>query len=136
MTSPTADLKPGLQGHATTVVSDALMAPAVGSGTAAVYATPSMVALMEAAAVDCIERHLAPGQASLGVHLDVSHTAATPKGLTVSATATLTAIDGRKLTFAIEARDSMEVIGKALHTRVVVDAARFAAKVASKTTLA
>jgi predicted thioesterase len=110
------------------------MAPAVGSGTVAVYATPSMVALMEKAAVDCVERYLAPGEASLGVHLDVAHTAATPQGLAVSATASLTAVDGRKLTFAIEARDSVEVIGRASHTRIVVDADRFSAKIASKAT--
>jgi predicted thioesterase len=77
---------------------------------------------------------LAPGEASLGVHLDVAHTAATPQGLAVSATASLTAVDGRKLTFAIEARDSVEVIGKASHTRIVVDADRFSAKIASKRT--
>lgn len=125
-------LQPGLEGRATAIVTDALTAPTVGSGSVAVYATPSMVALMEAAAVACVERHLDPGQASLGVHLDVSHTAGTPAGLAVSATATLTAVDGRKLTFAIEVHDTVEVIGKASHTRVVVDAEHFKAKVASK----
>lgn len=127
-----AALKPGLEGHATAIVTDALTAPAVGSGTIAVYASPSMIALMEAAAVDCVERDLGSGQTSLGVHLDVAHTAATPAGLAVSAHAVLTAVDGRKLTFAIEARDAVEVIGKASHTRIIVDAARFMAKVASK----
>ncbi len=125
-------LRPGLKGSASVVVTDALTAPAVGSGSVAVYATPSMVALMEAAAVDCVERHLGSGLASLGVHLDVSHTAGTPAGFGVSATATLTAVDGRKLTFSIEARDSVETIGKATHTRIIVDAERFRAKVASK----
>lgn len=125
-------LQPGLEGRTATIVTDALTAPAVGSGSVAVYATPSMVALMEAAAVACIEHHLAPGQTSLGVHLDVSHTAGTPAGLAVSATATLTAVDGRKLTFAIEAHDDVEVIGRATHTRIVVDTERFMAKVAAK----
>jgi predicted thioesterase len=92
-----------------------------------------MIALMEAAAVDCVERHLAPGQATLGVHLDVNHTAATPPGLSVTAKATLVAVDGRKLTFEIEARDTHEKIGNARHTRIIVDAERFKAKVASKT---
>lgn len=125
-------LKPGLTGHARAVVTPDLTAPAVGSGTVAVYATPCLVALMEQAAVDCVERHLASGEASLGVHLEVSHTAATPPGMPVSAVATLTAIDDRKLTFAIEARDAVEPIGKATHTRVVVDAARFNSKLSSK----
>lgn len=126
-------LEPGLQGQASTLVTGALTAPAVGSGSISVYASPSMIALMEAAAVDCVERHLAPGQATLGVHLDVNHTAATPPGLSVTAKATLVAVDGRKLTFEIEARDTHEKIGNARHTRIIVDAERFKAKVASKT---
>lgn len=126
------DLRSGLEGQASTVVTDDLTAPAVGSGTVAVYATPSLVALMEKAAVACVEPYLAPGEASLGVHLEVSHTAATPPGQTVSARAVLTAVDGRKLTFAIEAQDAVEPIGKATHTRIVVDAARFKSKLAAK----
>lgn len=125
-------LTPGLTGRAETRVTEALCAPAVGSGAIMVYATPSMVALMEAAAVACIEHRLAPGQASLGVQIDVSHTAGTPVGLAVTATATLVAVDGRKLTFEIEARDSTERIGTARHTRVVVDAERFKTRIAAK----
>jgi fluoroacetyl-CoA thioesterase len=125
-------LVPGLEGQAETHVTNALTAPFVGSGSVDVYASPSMIALMEAAAVDCVERHLAPGQASLGVHLDVTHTAATPPGFSVRATAKLVAVDGRKLTFEIEARDAQEKIGTARHTRIVVDTARFNAKLASK----
>lgn len=130
--SETRPLSVGLVGHARTTVTDNLTAPAVGSGAVAVYATPSLAALMEKAAVACVERHLAPGEASLGVHLDLSHTAATPPGHTVSATATLTEIDGRKLTFEIAARDGVEAIGKALHTRIIVDAARFTRKLEAK----
>lgn len=125
-------LTPGLTGHARAIVTPDLTAPSVGSGTVAVYATPCLVALMEQAAVDCIERHLSPGEASLGVHLEVSHTAATPPGMSVSAVATLTAVDGRKLTFMIEARDAAGPIGKASHARVVVEAARFTAKLSAR----
>jgi fluoroacetyl-CoA thioesterase len=125
-------LQTGLEGTASVTVTAALTAPVMGSGTVTVYATPGMVALMEAAAVACVEQHLAPGQATLGVQLDVSHTAATPPGMSVFAKATLTAVDGRKLTFEIEARDEVEVIGRAKHTRIVVDTNRFNAKVASK----
>jgi predicted thioesterase len=113
-------------------VTPALTAPSIGSGTVAVYATPAMIALMEKAAVACVEPHLAEGEASLGVHLDAQHTAATPPGVAVEATATLTAVEGRKLTFEIEARDSVEVIGRAHHTRIVVDTSRFLAKLAVK----
>lgn len=125
-------LRPGLVGRAATNVSEALTAPVLGSGSIAVYATPAMVALMEQAAVDCAERHLKPGEATVGVHLDAKHTAATPPGLDVTAEATLTAVDGRKLTFSIAARDTAGPIGEALHTRLIVDVARFEARLASR----
>ncbi|HRN87574.1 thioesterase family protein [Hyphomicrobium sp.] len=127
-----ADLTPGLQGCAETVVTRALTAATLGSGTVDVYGSPAMIALMEAAAVAAIEKHLGPGETTLGIHLDVNHKAATPIGLTVSATATLVAVDGRKLTFEIEAHDSKERIGEARHTRVIVDRARFEAKANAK----
>lgn len=125
-------LRPGLVGRAATHVSDVLTAPALGSGSIAVYATPAMVALMEQAAVDCADRHLKPGEATVGVLLDVKHTAATPPGLEVSAEATLTAVDGRKLSFSIVARDTAGPIGEATHTRLIVDVARFEARLAGR----
>lgn len=128
--APSEALTPGLEGHAETVVTPALTAAALGSGTADVYATPAMV---EAAAVAAIERHLAPGETSVGIHLDVAHKAATPPGSTVRAKATLLAVEGRKLTFAIEAHDTTEQIGEARHTRVIVDQGRFEAKAKAKT---
>lgn len=133
MTSPaTSSLNEGLKGTATTIVTEEKSAIHVGSGSVAVYATPMMVALMEAAAVDCVEHLLPDGFASLGTHLTVEHIQATPLGLTVAATATLTAIEGRKLTFDIEARDSVELIGQARHTRVIVDTPRFHARLETK----
>jgi predicted thioesterase len=91
-----------------------------------------MVALMEAAAVDCVERLLGDGQESLGVRVDIDHTAGTPVGLAVTATAELKEIDGRKLRFLVEARDAREIIGKGRHERIVVDTERFRAKVRAK----
>jgi fluoroacetyl-CoA thioesterase len=125
-------LKPGLLGTATLVVGEEHTAPRLGSGRAPVLATPIMVALMEAAAVDCVERLFAEGQESLGVRIEVDHTAPTPIGLAVTATAELKEIDGRRLIFNVEARDSREVIGKGRHARIVVDAERFLAKVRAK----
>ena len=125
-------LIPGLTGTATALVTDVLMAPSAGSGSAPVFASPSMVALMEGAAVDCVEKFLPPEHISLGTHLDVHHIAATPKGLTVTVRATLMAVDGRKLTFAVEAHDGVEVIGKGTHTRVAVDSPRFMARLDAK----
>jgi fluoroacetyl-CoA thioesterase len=125
-------LKPGLLGTATMVVGEEHTAPRLGSGRAPVLATPMMIALMEAAAVDCVERLLADGQETLGVRLEVDHTAGTPVGLAVTATAELEEVDGRKLVFYVEARDAREIIGRGRHVRVIVDAARFRAKVAAK----
>lgn len=125
-------LSVGLAGTAVMRVAPDRMAPAMGSGSAPVFASPSMIALMEGACVDCVEKLLPEAHQSLGTHLDVHHIAATPEGLTVTAKATLTAIDGRKLTFAVEAHDGVETIGKGTHTRVVVDTPRFMSRLASK----
>ncbi|HWK33928.1 MAG TPA: hotdog domain-containing protein, partial [Hyphomicrobium sp.] len=101
-------------------------------GRAPVFATPAMVALIEAAAVDCVESVLAEGQETLGIHIDVEHIAATPIGMHVTAHAALVARDGRKLTFAVEARDERDLIGRGKHTRIIVDSARFRAKTQAK----
>ena len=107
-------------------------APKLGSGRAPVFGSPAMVALIEAAAVACVEDQLAEGQETLGIHLDVEHIAATPAGLEVTATAELIEVAGRKLVFKVEARDARELIGRGRHTRIIVDSARFRAKVAAK----
>ncbi len=125
-------LLPGRTGTATLVVAEAHTAPKLGSGRAPVFGSPAMVALIEAAAVACVEDDLPAGQETLGIHLNVEHIAATPAGLSVTATAELIEVSGRKLVFKVEARDTRELIGRGLHTRIVVDTARFRAKVAAK----
>ncbi len=125
-------LRPGMSGTASARVTPERLAPAVGSGIAPVFATPSLAAVMEAAAVDCVEAHLPDGFQSLGMQLDITHSAPTPLGLTVTATATLTQVAGRKLTFALSAHDGVEAIGSGVHTRIVVDTPRFMARLAAK----
>lgn len=125
-------LQPGRTGTASLVVDEAHTAPRIGSGRAPVFASPAMIALIEAAAVDCVEDKLDQGQETLGVHLDIEHIAATPTGLKVTATAELIERNGRKLVFKVEARDELELIGRGRHTRIIVDSARFRAKVAAK----
>jgi fluoroacetyl-CoA thioesterase len=120
-----SSLKPGLTGSAEIIVGTSDTAPRVGSGAIKVMATPVMISLMEAAALDCAEKHLGPGQQSLGTHLDVSHVAATPTGMRVVATATLREIDGRTLHFDVSAEDEEGLIGEGSHTRVIVNAERF-----------
>jgi predicted thioesterase len=125
-------LKPGLVGTATLMVGEEHTAPRFGSGRAPVLASPAMIALMEAAAVDCVEWQLPEGQESLGIRIEADHIAATPVGMPVTATAQLREVDGRKLTFDVEARDARDLIGKGRHTRIVVDGERFRAKVQGK----
>ena len=96
-------------------------------------ATPVMINLIEAAALDAIEAHLPDGHQSLGTRLDVSHTAATPVGMGVRATAELTRVDGRVLHFRVRAHDEVEEIGAGTHERIVVNVDKFAKRVARKT---
>jgi predicted thioesterase len=127
-----AQIKPGLTGTTEIVVAHEHTAPFVGSGRIEVLATPVMINLFEAAALAAIEQLLPPGHQSLGIHLDVSHTAATPVGLRVTATAEVVHIEGRTVTFNVVARDEFEEIGGGTHQRVVVSVARFDERVQRK----
>jgi predicted thioesterase len=122
----------GLTGSAEITVSDAHTAPRIGSGRVAVLATPVMINVIEAAALDAIEKHLPEGHQSLGTHLDVKHYAATPVGMRLRAKAEVTNIDGRNLEFRVEAFDEKERVGDGTHTRVVVNVARFDQRVQKK----
>src|SRR5436190_13863405 len=122
----------GLKGSADLVVGQEHTAPSVGSGAVPVLATPVMINLIEAAALASVEHLLPAGHQSLGIHLDVRHFAATPIAMHVRATAELVAIDGRTLSFRVEARDDKELIGDGTHQRVVVNVARFDARVQKK----
>lgn len=123
---------PGLGGTAELVVAEEHTAPHVGSGRIAVLATPVMINLIEAAALNAAEHLLPEGHQSLGIHLDVRHFAATPVGLKVTATAEVVGVEGRTITFRVEARDEREAIGEGTHQRVVVSEARFAERVRRK----
>lgn len=125
-------IKPGLKGCATLVVAPEHTAPHVGSGRIAVLATPVLINVLEAAALACCEHLLPAGHQSLGIHLDVRHIAATPVGMSVTATAEVTAVDRRTITFRVEAQDEKELIGDGTHVRVVVNVARFDARVQAK----
>jgi predicted thioesterase len=127
-----SDLRPGLAGSAELKVAVEHTAPSIGSGLVPVLATPVMINVIEAAALAAVEHLLPAGHQSLGIHLDVRHFAATPIGMRLRATAELVAIDGRTLTFRVEARDDKEPIGDGSHQRVVVNVARFDARVQKK----
>jgi predicted thioesterase len=125
-------LKPGLQGRADLLVGEEHTAPRVGSGRVHVLATPVMINLFEAAALDAVERLLPAGRQSLGTVLNVRHVAATPVGMRVSATAEVTSVEGRTIRFRVEARDERELIGDGTHERVVVNVAKFDERVQRK----
>lgn len=122
----------GMKGRAETVVTDQNTASAVGSGLVPVFATPYMIALMENAAVNAVQSALAPDEGSVGTHLDVSHDAATPVGMKVWAEATVTAVEGRKLSFEVTAYDEAGPIGKGTHERAIIKPEKFLARVQAK----
>ena len=126
------DLTPGLRGSTEIVVGEEHTAPSIGSGKVRVLATPVMINLIEAAALKAIEHLLEPGYQSLGTHLDVHHVAATPVGMKARAIAEVTKVDGRTVTFRVEAKDEKDVIGYGTHERVVVNVAKFDLRVQKK----
>jgi fluoroacetyl-CoA thioesterase len=126
------ELRPGLSGSATLVVGEEHTAPRVGSGRVHVLATPVMINLIEAAALEAIERLLPPGHQSLGTLLNVRHIAATPVGMRVIARAEVAGVEGRTVRFRVEARDERELIGDGTHERVVVNVAKFDQRVQRK----
>ena len=125
-------LEPGIKGRAELSVVYANTAAAVGSGALEVFATPSMVALMEKAALESVQPLLEPGQGTVGTEISVSHLAATPVGMTVRAESFLEAVDGRMLTFRVRAWAGDELIGEGTHTRCIILNDRFMAKAAAK----
>ena len=127
-----SQIKPGLVGHAEIVVGEQHTAPKIGSGRVRVLATPVMINLMEAAALDCAENLIPAGHQSLGIKLDVRHIAATPVGMRVRATAKLMKVDGRNLEFWVEAHDEKDLIGDGAHHRIVVNVERFDKRVQAK----
>jgi fluoroacetyl-CoA thioesterase len=122
----------GLVGECEHVVEVADTASQWGSGLVPVFSTPSLVGLMETAAVSALVGHLPATQTTVGVRMNVRHLAATPVGMSVRTRAELTAIEGRKLLFRIQAWDEIELIGEADHERFIVEEARFLARVEAK----
>lgn len=118
-------LLPGLTGEARTEVTDANTAAAVGSGGIQVFSTPMMIALMENAALQAVQPHLAAGESTVGTVVNIKHLAATPLGMQVRAVARLDAVEGRRLSFTVEAFDEREKIGEGTHERFVIGVERF-----------
>ena len=122
----------GLKGRAETTVTPENTAQAVGSGLVPVFGTPFMIALMENTAAELLSQFLDEGETSVGIRIDTSHDAATPAKMKVWATAQITAVDRKKVTFHIVAKDEKDVIGTAQHERFIVNKEKFEAKAQSK----
>lgn len=121
-------LEKGVSASCTTTVRVDNTAATMGSGDLAVFATPAMVALMEHAALKAVASSLPEGSTTVGAELNVTHLKPSGLGTEITATAILTEIDGRKLTFNVGARDAGGMIGEGTHVRYIVDRAKFLAK--------
>ena len=116
------------------VVTPEMIARAIGSGGLEVFGTPFMMAMMEHAAMDCVQPDLPEGKGTVGVEISSSHLAPTPVGMKVTATAEVTGIsaNGKMITFKVSASDEDGLIGEGTHTRAVIDNARFQQKCSDK----
>jgi fluoroacetyl-CoA thioesterase len=97
-----------------------------------VFATAYLVGLFEWACIEAIQPHLDAGEQSVGTGVWITHTAATPPGLTVTVEVTVLKVEGRRLNFSVRAHDGVEPIGEGTHERFVIDRERFARKVGEK----
>jgi predicted thioesterase len=125
-------IKPGIGAQKTDTVTDDKTASVWGSGGLSVYATPAMIALMEEAALSAVDTLLPPDWSTVGTELNVKHIAATPMGMKVYAKAELLGIDGRALSFKVEAFDETGKIGEGVHSRCIVDNEKSMAKIEVK----
>ena len=125
-------LKPGIEAQKTETVTAKNTADSYGSGGLNVYATPAMIALMEGAAFSAVEPFMPQGWSTVGTELEIRHISATPAGIKVNARAELVGVDGRTLSFKVEAFDEAGKIGEGLHKRAIVEIGKFIAKAESK----
>ena len=136
--TPLDGLKPGLRHSATIRVTEQLAVPASGRMLGAtaemppVFATANMIAFVEWTCVAALAPYLAPHQRTVGTRIEISHSAATPIGMDVTADVELVEIDGRRLRFKVSCRDEAEPIGEGFHERMIVDHDRFMARLARK----
>lgn len=125
-------LEKGIKGMQEVLVTEDNTAKAMKSGTLDVFATPSMIALMEETAWKSVAPYLEEGAGTVGSYLDIHHNAPTPLGMTVICESELIQIEGRKLTFKVTARDASGIVGEGTHERFIIDNTRFLQKAQKK----
>lgn len=125
-------LEIGLKGHQEMTVTDEFTAKTMGSGVLDVYATPAMLALMEKTAFTSVAPYLNEGCGTVGIKVEIEHVASSPLGMKITCDSELTAIEGRKLIFSVEAFDEKGLIGKGIHERFIIESERFQEKTNQK----
>lgn len=126
------ELKVGATFTKEITVTEQLLALTVGSGDVKVYATPMMICLMEDVSASCLKQFIEADMTSVGTMISSSHVSATPVGMKVNAKATVTAIEGKQVCFAVEAFDEKGLIGKGTHERFILNREKFEAKTNEK----
>jgi predicted thioesterase len=126
------ELVPGLTAEESIRVDESNVAATFGSGRVPVFSTPYLVALIEGAAMAAVDEAMLPGQDTVGTDIQISHKAATPIGMTVTARARLEKVEGRRLLYTVEAWDDKETISEGSHERFIINREKFLAKVEAK----
>jgi predicted thioesterase len=124
MSDSAQKLAVGLRHVAKVTVTDDMTPAHLRGEPLRVLSTPDMIRLVERTAIEAVQPHLAPGQATVGTRVDIAHLAGTLVGMTATITVELTAIDRRKLTFSVQVRDELDEAGRGTHERFIVDAAQ------------
>ena len=126
------NLRVPMHGEARTKVTGDNTALKFGSGSVDVFGTPAMIALMEEASINTVDKKLPEGFVTVGIELSIKHIAATPKGMNITASAELLEIDGKRLVFKVEAFDEVEKIGEGTHQRYIIELDKFKSRAQSK----
>ena len=121
-------MEAGIKNEKSIVVTDEVTASKVGSGLLPVYATPSMIALMEGTCAESVQSELAEGEGTVGVSVDIKHIAATPVGMTVRCESLLKEVNGKKLVFEVNVYDEKGLVGTGIHKRAIINNEAFMAR--------
>jgi predicted thioesterase len=123
-------MEAGIKNEKVITVTEDVTASKVGSGLLPVYSTPSMIALMENTCAESLQPYLAEGEGSVGISVDIKHVSATPVGKTVRCESLLKEVNGKKLTFEVNAYDDKGLIGTGVHKRAIINNEAFMARLA------
>ena len=121
-------MEAGIKNEKSIVVTDEVTASKVGSGLLPVYATPSMIALMEGTCAESVQPYLAEGEGTVGVAVDIKHIAAPPVGMTVRCESLLKEVNGKKLVFEVNVYDEKGLVGTGIHKRAIINNEAFMAR--------